>query len=387
VSSTELNNLLNTLLQENENLYTNIEFDFLVKGEFLKASLGKHLKEREVSFEDIIEIEYVERFPAPEPQDCLLHDDWVSAIEANGEWILTGCYDNSVNIWNMKGEHKLTLNGHNAPVKGVSWISLNEESGTGTFASASKDQTIMIWQWDIKKNKAECIFVCKGHERAIECIDVSPNGKHLASGSWDNLLKVWSASTLDEEDPAAKKQRSEEGNVRTPNVTLEGHREAVSSVQWIDNGTILTSSWDHTLKIWDLNMKAIKNEIPGNKSFFDVNYSKLNGMIITASADKNLRLYDPRSNQGAIVKSTFLGHSQWVQSVRWSKTEEFLFITGAYDKQVKLWDYRSPKAPLFDLMGHEDKIMAVDWTNPKYMLSGGADNSLRIFKSKKVVEE
>lgn len=47
----------------------------------------------------------------------------------------------------------------------------------------------------------------------------------------------------------------------------------------------------------------------------------------------------------------------------------------------------SPKAPLFDLMGHEDKVLAVDWTNPKYMVSGGSDNSLRIFKSKKVVEE
>lgn len=33
----------------------------------------------------------------------------------------------------------------------------------------------------------------------------------------------------------------------------------------------------------------------GNKSFFDMSYSKINGMIITASADKNLRLYDPRS--------------------------------------------------------------------------------------------
>lgn len=44
---------------------------------------------------------------------------------------------------------------------------------------------------------------------------------------------------------------------------------------------------------------------------------------------------------------------------------------------------RSPKAPLFDLIGHEDKVHDVDWSNPKYMVSGGADNSVRIFKSKK----
>lgn len=298
VTSKELNNLLNTLLQESspDIADSNVDFDFLVKGEFLKYSLGKHLKERDVSFEDVVEIEYVERFPAPEPQDCLLHDDWVSAIQANGEWILTGCYDNSVNIWNMKGEHKLTLNGHEAPVKGVAWISLNED--VGMFATGSKDQTILIWEWNIAANTAKPIFSCKGHERAVECVSVSPNGQLLASGSWDNLLKVWSTSTLDDTDGGvSKKSKTEEAALRTPRTTLEGHKEAVSSVQWIDNSTILTSSWDHTMKIFDLNVRAIKNEIPGNKSFFDASHSSLNRLIIAASADKNIRLFDPRSNR------------------------------------------------------------------------------------------
>lgn len=293
-------------MEETQNeIFAEIDFDFLVRGEFLKNKLSNFLKERDISFEDVIDVEYVERFPAPEPMDCLLHDDWVSAIQSNGDWILSGSYDNTVNIWNMKGEHKLTLSGHDAPIKGVGWISLNEDTGTGVFASGSKDQTIMIWEWNVKKNKAHCIFTCKGHERAVECIAISPNSKHIASGSWDNFLKIWSASTLDDSDVGASKRvKTDEAHVRTPISTLEGHKEAVSSVQWIDNATILTSSWDHTMKIWDLNMKALKNEIAGNKSFFDVSYSNLNGMIITASADKNLRLYDPKSNRK--FESTFI---------------------------------------------------------------------------------
>lgn len=110
---------------------------------------------------------------------------------------------------------------------------------------------------------------------------------------------------------------------------------------------------------------------------------------------------------GTIVKNTYLGHSQWVQSVCWSSSEEHLFISGSYDNQVKLWDMRryvfvlsfqkkkngifyflffryfSPKAPLYDLLGHEDKVHDCDWSNPKYMVSGGSDNSVRVFKSKK----
>lgn len=51
-----------------------------------RTRLSDHLKERSISFEDTIEIEYVERFPVPEPQECLLHDDWVSAVETHGKW-------------------------------------------------------------------------------------------------------------------------------------------------------------------------------------------------------------------------------------------------------------------------------------------------------------
>ena len=44
----------------------------------------------------------------------------------------------------------------------------------------------------------------------------------------------------------------------------------------------------------------------------------------------------------------------------------------------------SPKAPIYDLQGHEDKVMDVDWSNPEFIVSGGADNSVRVFKSKKI---
>lgn len=82
------------------------------------------------------------------------------------------------------------------------------------------------------------------------------------------------------------------------------------------------------------------------------------------------------------MKSTFTSHTQWVQTVEWSKTDENLFISGAYDNLLKLWDRRSPRAPLFDLTGHEDKILCCDWSEPSVMVSGGADNTVRIYKSK-----
>ena len=31
------------------------------------------------------------------------HDDWVSSVAVLGELVLTGCYDNTVNIWSVSG--------------------------------------------------------------------------------------------------------------------------------------------------------------------------------------------------------------------------------------------------------------------------------------------
>lgn len=278
----------------------------------MRSRLGDHLRDRSISFEDTIHIEYVERFPAPEPQDCLLHDDWVSAVQTRDQYILTGCYDNSVNIWTTQGVHKLTIPGHEAPVKSVTWVSL--DARTGIFASCSQDQTAMLWSWDVVANTARCLFVCRGHERGVDSIAANKAGLLLATGSWDTMLKVWSASQrLDDgdEQPAGGKrpktaEEKEQSNgvtatpsarTRTPMMTLQGHREAISGVQWMADDMVLTSSWDHTLKIWDLSLEGVKAEISGNKSFFDCSYSPLNGLIVTASADKNVRLFDARTTR------------------------------------------------------------------------------------------
>ncbi|XP_065338510.1 ribosome biogenesis protein WDR12 homolog isoform X2 [Cloeon dipterum] len=373
----ELNTLVNELLKETVS-GGSVEFDFLVHGELLRTPLVDHLSERQVSTEEVVLIEYVERFPAPEPTDCLEHDDWVSAAQSCGKWILSGSYDSTLHLWNRKGEHLLTIPGHTGAVKQVSWVDIGGE--ICSFVSASQDQTAMIWQWNQTSNSVECVHVLRGHERGLECLAVDPTHTYIATAGWDKVIKLW--STIDGLTDGESSPKKSKFDTKSSLMNFEGHKEAVSAVQWSEDGEMISASWDHTIKVWDAELGGIKSEIVGNKSFFDLHWSPLTRTALTASADRHVRLYDPRSTEGALVKCTFTSHTEWVQTVRWSSNLEYHFISGSYDKQVKLWDTRSPKAPLFDLSGHQDKVLCCDWSNPEYIISGGADSSLRVFKSK-----
>jgi ribosome biogenesis protein YTM1 len=388
-----LNKLVHALLKEDrrDDDVEDVKFDFVLLDDLLRGPLNDFLEaHQQVSKSEVVyDIDYFESEPAPEPGQSTGHDDWVADVAARGQLVLTACYDNTVNIVNAQdGEKLLTIPGHSAPVRSVAWISMDENSAC--FASSSHDQVVMLYRWDKSTNSIDCMNVCKGHERSVDSIAVDCSETLLASGSFDTTLKVWgaklqtSASGEHTEDTDSKSKRSKDAKAltRTPIMTLAGHKEGISSVAWMDGKEELCScSWDHTVKIWDTELGGMKSELVGTRSFFSLSYSPLSRVILTSSADRSIRLYDPRSKDGLIVRSQFTSHMGWVTSVDWCKKKEQLFVSGGHDTLVKMWDSRSCKTPLFDLKGHTDRVLAVDWGQANIVVSGGADNALKMFNS------
>ncbi|XP_054712437.1 ribosome biogenesis protein WDR12 homolog [Uloborus diversus] len=206
------------------------------------------------------------------------------------------------------------------------------------------------------------------------------------------MLKIWSADDESEnaggdDDKKRFKSDSLKTKVKTPLMTLSGHTDGVSGIQWTDTSEVSTCGLDCTLKIWDVELGGLKSQLNGSKAFLAISYSPISRLIVSGSSDRHVRLWDSRSKDGALVKSSFSSHNLWVTSVKWSPSDEYQFISGSMDSLVKLWDTRSPKAPLFDISGHEDKVLSVDWSSKDLIVSGGADNHVKLYKFKGKTEE
>ncbi|XP_005103148.1 ribosome biogenesis protein WDR12 homolog [Aplysia californica] len=391
--SQELNGIVHSVLYEGATKDA-VDFDFLIDGEFLRTSLETHLEDKNISAENVIEVEYVERAAAPRPETSLAHDDWVSCVRGSNDLILCGCYDNTLRLWTRDEKCLTTIPGHTGPVKCLAWLK-HEESDESPcmFVSGSHDQTLFVWRYQRSSNNIDCVFACKGHAGSVDCVAVNQDGERIVTGSWDKMIKLWSTvesevgnqDPEDEEESRIKKKLKSSGqkvSLRVPLVTLAGHKEAVSSATWISSSSICTSSWDHTLRVWDMTTSQPTAVCEGSKAFFSIAQSPLSNLIVSASADRHVRLHDLRTKE---MKGTYTSHTAWVSSVDWSKNNEHLFISGSHDMVTKLWDVRSSKAPLYNLVGQEDKVLAVDWSIPDLLLSGGADNQLKIFNYKQTV--
>ena len=80
--------------------------------------------------------------------------------------ILSCSYDNTVCLWDAKdGTKKLQIPGHVGPARAVAFIKVDENKDA-VFASASYDQTVVLYKYCNQTNSIEGMNVGKGKQTA-----------------------------------------------------------------------------------------------------------------------------------------------------------------------------------------------------------------------------
>jgi len=174
---------------------------------------------------------------------------------------------------------------------------------------------INFWKAEDKQR----ICAPKGHDKAVSAITFSPDGKFVASGSYDNTLKLWNA---------------ENGQLVR---TFEGHGKGVLSVAFSPDGkSIASGSDDNTLKLWNAETGQLLRTVEGHdKGVLSVTFSPDGKCIASGSDDNTLKLWNAENSQ---LLRTFEGQGKPVSFLAFSPNGKLIVSGSSFDSKLKLWD-------------------------------------------------
>ena len=171
------------------------------------------------------------------------------------------------------------------------------------------------------------IRTLQGHRDAIYAAELSPDGKLLATGSYDQKVKLWNVETGAE--------------VRT----LHGHNDAVYDVAFHPNGQILASaSGDRTVKLWNVATgERLDTLNQPEKEQYAVAFSLDGKRIVAGGVDKRIRVWDITSGgkegTNPIAFSRY-AHEGGILKLVFSPDGKML-VSSAEDRRIKLWETQS----------------------------------------------
>ncbi len=313
------------------------------------------------------------------------HEDRVNALafSPDGEWLATGGgdptetgTDSTIRLWAVGAPdlnaNPVVLNGHQDQVNSLAfspdghWLA----TGGGNPAKDNTDNAARLWEMGVTSAAVNPPLL-SGHDRWIQALAFSPDGRWLATGSGDNTARLWDVRAA---DPI------EAGPV------LHGHEGAVWTLAFSPDGRWLaTGSQDATARLWDLRAAdpaAAPRVLRGHEDrVAALAFSPDGRWLATGSRDKTARLWDMRSDDPTANPIELKGHLDAVAALAFSPDGRWL-ATGSWDKTVYLWDLHAadPSARPRILSGHEDWVTALAFSpDRRWLATGSRDKTARLW--------
>uniref|UniRef100_A0A7S2U3F1 WDR5-like beta-propeller domain-containing protein n=1 Tax=Lotharella oceanica TaxID=641309 RepID=A0A7S2U3F1_9EUKA len=166
-----------------------------------------------------------------------------------------------------------------------------------------------------------------GHSRAITCLEFSPDGQFLASGSADCTVKIWNFKS-------GKLHKS-----------LEEHTAGINAVAWGGkSGALCTASDDGRIFVYNVKTWKIRHKLLGHqKPVFCVDMSNDESLIVSGGMDNKVRIWSSRSGR---CEKILPGHVKPVTAVAFNPEPpsskgypaDKLIVSSGYDGLCRIWE-------------------------------------------------
>lgn len=253
-------------------------------------------------------------------------------------WILASLHSGVIQLWDYRmGTLIDRFDEHDGPVRGVHF-----HKSQPLFVSGGDDYKIKVWNYKMHR----CLFTLLGHLDYIRTVQFHHEYPWIVSASDDQTIRIWNWQS------------------RTCISVLTGHNHYVMCASFHPKEDLVVSaSLDQTVRVWDIGALRKKTVSPADD--------------ILRLSQMNTDLF---GGVDAVVKYVLEGHDRGVNWAAFHPTLP-LIVSGADDRQVKLWRMNETKAWEVDtLRGHMNNVSCVMFhAKQDIIVSNSEDKSIRVW--------
>lgn len=255
-----------------------------------------------------------------------------ASFSSDGQYFAAGGKEVVVFVWKYPEIELLhRLEGHRDKVQSLAFSPDNQ-----TLASGSEDNTVRLWR--VETGALQKVLNAPsppgGYQRILS-VAFSPDGQYLAAANWDNNIYLWRMPGGDLWRTLQGSQRPWWDVWKRTN-TGDGHQNSVNAVAFSPDGKWLASgAFDNTVKLWEMKTGNVHKTLHWHSDWvLDVAFSPDGRVLASSGQDHQVRLWDVLT--GERLRS-LQGHTNDVASVAFHPDSRVL-VSAGNDRLIKYWE-------------------------------------------------
>ena len=282
------------------------------------------------------------------------HDATVLSVAAvaDGSWIASGSYDNTVKLWRKDDTDYEKVLAHNGRVNALAFTPDGRRLLTGSGAGNLR-------LWDTRSGNL--LSTLQGKSGRITSVAIDDAGSQVATGSGNGTLTIW--------------QLSASNQLTNPKVlTPVGPQINTLRFHPTDSNKVVAGDHDGIIQVWDIKQAlAVQTLIDDADRIIGIDITADGKYVASGSYDRTIRIWNLETDERV---QTLVGHDFVVADVAFSPDGELL-ASGSYDESIKVWNWSKAEMSC-TLTGHSGFVYSVDFTDAgTALLSGAYDGTVR----------
>uniref|UniRef100_A0A0K0FKE1 U3 small nucleolar RNA-interacting protein 2 (inferred by orthology to a human protein) n=1 Tax=Strongyloides venezuelensis TaxID=75913 RepID=A0A0K0FKE1_STRVS len=158
----------------------------------------------------------------------------------------------------------------------------------------------------------------KFHKHGVNCLAVDPNGKYLATGGAEGIVKLWNMETMEFVS------------------NLAGHRSGITSLVFRQGveGQLYSASEDRSIRYWDTNQMGFVDIMYGHTSIIGkIDVLHKPRLLSCGTQDQSVRIF----KIGEESQLVYTPHVEATSIDTVCYLDSSTFVSGAIDGSISIW--------------------------------------------------